>query len=484
MILMLIYLLFYLSLARDIINTNNERIMRVNLLTSKVYELEKQIEVDLLSYRFNKNISTLELIEQHTTDIYLALDEMDSYLQSESGREIRLNFITSKERALDTRNDLIDAINSNSDVEINRNYQKWLLKSQNINATLQDLTNYNLNTLRRSSDVYERAISNVYNVALLTMISTLVLVVILFFYLRNIITIPIKRITDVASRISEGHFGDKLDAASSDELGVLAKDLNKMALNLQVNYHRLEREVRQKEDALLKGRELERRKDDFISMASHELKTPVTSIKVFTQILERSSKEKGDIMALKYLVRMGDQIDRLTNIINELLDVSRIQTGRLELNLEPTSLRNLIEETCENIQATVVDHKIKCYGDELDIINIDKYRTGQVLVNLLTNAVKYSPSGGEVEMEYKNRPDDVLVSVRDQGIGIPEEYHDRIFERFYRVYDKNEKTFPGLGMGLYISSEIIKKHGGRIWVESKEGEGSTFYFTLPKNNVG
>ena len=189
-------------------------------------------------------------------------------------------------------------------------------------------------------------------------------------------------------------------------------------------------------------------------------------------------------MALKYLVRMGDQIDRLTNIINELLDVSRIQTGRLELNLEPTSLRNLIEETCENIQATVVDHKIKCYGDELDIINIDKYRTGQVLVNLLTNAVKYSPSGGEVEMEYKNRPDDVLVSVRDQGIGIPEEYHDRIFERFYRVYDKNEKTFPGLGMGLYISSEIIKKHGGRIWVESKEGEGSTFYFTLPKNNVG
>ena len=150
MILMLIYLLFYLSLARDIINTNNERIMRVNLLTSKVYELEKQIEVDLLSYRFNKNISTLELIEQHTTDIYLALDEMDSYLQSESGREIRLNFITSKERALDTRNDLIDAINSNSDVEINRNYQKWLLKSQNINATLQDLTNYNLNTLRRS----------------------------------------------------------------------------------------------------------------------------------------------------------------------------------------------------------------------------------------------------------------------------------------------------------------------------------------------
>ena len=253
-----------------------------------------------------------------------------------------------------------------------------------------------------------------------------------------------------------------------------------MALSLQANYHRLEKEIKEKEEALLKGRELERRKDDFISMASHELKTPVTSIKVFTQILEKYNKEKGDVQDLKYLTRMSDQIDRLTKIINELLDVSRIQSRRLELSKELVSPSQIIEEACENIQATVPSHKILFRKTDVKPVFIDKYRINQVLVNLLTNAVKYSPSGGEILLKLEENPGEVVVSVKDHGIGISKEYHDRIFERFYRVYDKNEKTFPGLGMGLYISSEIVKKHKGRIWFESEEGKGSTFYFSLPK----
>ena len=478
--LMLIFLLMYLRFARDVIETNNERVQKVNELTSYVYDLEKQIDVDILSYRFNKNVSTLGLISQHTTRMNTALEEMDKYLQTGSGRDIKRNFEMSREGSIETRDNLIKAIQNGSEIEINRNYQKWLLKTQNINAALQDLTNYNLNTLKQSTQIHQLTMLSVYRTAVITMVSTLLLIVVLFLYLRNVVAKPIQQLSRIASRISEGHFGDRLELSSDDEIGELAKNINKMALSLQANYHRLEKEIKEKEEALLKGRELERRKDDFISMASHELKTPVTSIKVFTQILEKYNKEKGDVQDLKYLTRMSDQIDRLTKIINELLDVSRIQSRRLELSKELVSPSQIIEEACENIQATVPSHKILFRKTDVKPVFIDKYRINQVLVNLLTNAVKYSPSGGEILLKLEENPGEVVVSVKDHGIGISKEYHDRIFERFYRVYDKNEKTFPGLGMGLYISSEIVKKHKGRIWFEREEGKGSTFYFSLPK----
>src|SRR3990167_1890317 len=298
--LMLLFRSMYLRFARDVIETNNERVQKVNELTSYVYDLEKQIDVDILSYRFNKNVSTLGLISQHTTRMNTALEEMDKYLQTGSGRDIKRNFEMSREGSIETRDNLIKAIQNGSEIEINRNYQRWLLKTQNINAALQDLTNYNLNTLRRSTQIHQLTMLSVYRTAVITMVSTLLLIVVLFLYLRNVVAKPIQQLSRIASRISEGHFGDRLELSSDDEIGELAKNINKMALSLQANYHRLEKEIKEKEEALLKGRELERRKDDFISMASHELKTPVTSIKVFTQILERSSKEKNDITALKY----------------------------------------------------------------------------------------------------------------------------------------------------------------------------------------
>lgn len=225
--------------------------------------------------------------------------------------------------------------------------------------------------------------------------------------------------------------------------------------------------------------ELERRKDEFISIASHELKTPVTSLKVFTQILERLFKKNGEEKVLRYLFRMNQQIDVLTNLIGDLLDVSKIQSGKLQLRRDWFFLDQVIKETVETIQESADAHKIvmknirrkKVYGD-LD-------RIAQVLTNLLTNAIKYSPGKKKVIVSQKITKDKVVVSVKDYGIGILKSHQRKIFERFYRVYEDKDKTFPGLGMGLYISSKIIARHSGNMWVESTQGKGATFYFSLP-----
>ena len=226
-------------------------------------------------------------------------------------------------------------------------------------------------------------------------------------------------------------------------------------------------------------KELEKRKDDFISMASHELKTPITSIKALTQILKRSFEKQGMTQTALYLSKMEVQIDKLTKLIGDLLDISKIQAGQLEFDEEAFDFDELVRETVENVQQTSKTHTILVSGALHREIVGDKDHIGQVLVNLLTNAIKYSPEADRVNVRIRADEQDIIVSVQDYGVGIAQEHRDKIFERFYRVYDERDKTFPGLGIGLYISYQIVKRHGGNLWVESREGEGSTFYFSLP-----
>lgn len=226
--------------------------------------------------------------------------------------------------------------------------------------------------------------------------------------------------------------------------------------------------------------ELENRKDEFISMASHELKTPITSIKVFTQILQRQTKNTRIDNSKLYLKRMDAQINRLSNLINELLDVSRIQSDKLMLNISKINLNKLVKESVENIQATTDSHKIIVRGCIKNKITADKDRIEQVLINLLTNAIKYSPKGKKVLLNIDDNKDKIMISIKDYGMGIPKKYQAKIFERFFRIDDERHSASPGLGMGLFISKGIIEKHKGKIWVESKVNKGSTFYFILPK----
>lgn len=222
-------------------------------------------------------------------------------------------------------------------------------------------------------------------------------------------------------------------------------------------------------------------RDDFISVASHELKTPVTSVKMFTQVLRHHSEQIGDYKAVDHLSKMDKQLNKLTELIYNLLNISKIQAGRMEFNYERFNFDKSVKEVVEVLQQSAPKHILTVQGATKKDIMGDEERIGQVINNLVSNAVKYSPKANKIVISLSSNKDNVKVTVQDFGIGMEKGHFKRIFERFYRVYDTTDKTFPGLGIGLYISSEIIKRHGGKFWVDSTIGKGSVFYFTLPVN---
>jgi two-component system CheB/CheR fusion protein len=187
-----------------------------------------------------------------------------------------------------------------------------------------------------------------------------------------------------------------------------------------------------------------------------------------------------DEKATKTLLGIKNQTDKLQGLVSDLLDVSRIQTGKLSFKKEPFCINDLLKEIISVLQSTTSQQIILKKYPHVQI-NADKFRIYQVVTNLLTNAIKYSPQGEKIWIEIQSLKNKLVVSVKDQGIGIDKNQQKRIFDRLYQVTDAKEKKFPGLGMGLYISREIIKRHRGAIWVEGEKGKGSTFYFSLPLN---
>jgi PAS domain S-box-containing protein len=226
-------------------------------------------------------------------------------------------------------------------------------------------------------------------------------------------------------------------------------------------------------------KQAEERKDDFISVASHELRTPITSIKIFNQILEQRLKSGKDKKLLEHVEKMDVQINKLSVLISDLLDLARIRSGKFKFRKELLSIDDLIKETVVSLAEAETKQTIIVKGQVMKKVQADRYRIGQVLINLISNAIKYSPNSDRIVVQSKQDTEKVTVSVTDFGIGIPKKAQDKIFERFFRVEGKEEKTYPGFGIGLYVSSEIVKRHNGKIWVESEKGKGSTFYFTIP-----
>ncbi|TMB86198.1 MAG: PAS domain-containing sensor histidine kinase [Chloroflexi bacterium] len=225
-------------------------------------------------------------------------------------------------------------------------------------------------------------------------------------------------------------------------------------------------------------KEFEQRKDHFISMASHELKTPLAILSAFTQLLREwfEAEDRQDVIL--HLSKMDDQITRLTKLVADLLDISKMQAGKIELAQEAVDMDELLREVVENLQPTTT-HRLLVKGAAHRSITGDRDRLGQVLMNLLTNAIKYSPQAETVMVRVAQTRDTLTVSVQDFGIGIAQSHQEKLFERFYRVYSEKDQTYPGLGIGLYIAHEIIQRHGGKMWVDSFEGKGSTFSFSLP-----
>jgi PAS domain S-box-containing protein len=227
-----------------------------------------------------------------------------------------------------------------------------------------------------------------------------------------------------------------------------------------------------------KLQELNTYKDEFMAMASHELKTPLTVIKATLQVLEHKMAEDINFDLVNKTLK---QVNKLSELINNLLDVSKTQAGKLELNYSRFDLTILLKETIDSIQQTTSQHKIVFNSNAPEVfVNADRHRIEQVIINMLTNAVKYSPGAGVITVDAFEDIDKITVSVKDNGIGIPADDIENIFSSFYRV-QALASTFSGSGIGLYISSEIIKRHGGDIWAQSEEGKGSAFYFSIPRD---
>ncbi len=224
--------------------------------------------------------------------------------------------------------------------------------------------------------------------------------------------------------------------------------------------------------------QLQLRKDEFISVASHELKTPITSISASMQILQKFTKTENlpDKVSL-FINKASNNLNKLVHLLDDLLNVTKIQQGQLALNKTRFNIVELIKDCCEHIH-TAGTHEFVITGSDFLMIDADYRRIDQVMVNLLNNAVKYSPQAKKVEISISSDEHNITVSVRDFGIGINPDKLPHLFDRYYRV-DALGHQFSGLGLGLYISSEIITRHGGKIAADSTLGDGSTFWFTLP-----
>jgi len=259
--------------------------------------------------------------------------------------------------------------------------------------------------------------------------------------------------------------------------------------DLQVRVDEATAELRDQYERL---QELDRLKTQFMSVASHELKTPVTAMSGFLQVALRRIKKRLDAgppepdtwaaeqsAVAEQLVIVQRQTTKLARLIDELLDVSRIQSGRVEFDHQRMDLGHLAREVVERMQTTTTNHTLQVTAIGAAEIVADRDHLEQVLNNLIANAVKYSPDGGTITITVGSEGDGAALSVSDTGIGIPEEELSSVFGLFYRSPDRRARDVGGMGLGLYISKEIVDRHGGRIWAESTVGKGTTFHVRLP-----
>jgi signal transduction histidine kinase len=251
-----------------------------------------------------------------------------------------------------------------------------------------------------------------------------------------------------------GDYSQSIPDSGKDEIGTLIKVFNSLLRHVKEN---------------------ETRKDEFIGIASHELKTPLTSIKGYLELLNTIETKQPNKQLVEKAFSNAGKLDKL---IKDLLDVSKMQIGQLELNLSTFDIDELIDETVASFQMVAKTHTISVthYTDH-QFIRADRQRVEQVLINLLSNAVKYSSDESQVLVSLRRQDGEVVVGIRDFGQGVPKGEETNIFERFYRTKNVS-KHISGFGLGLYICRDIIQRHKGIIWVESEE-KGSLFCFSLP-----
>jgi len=285
--------------------------------------------------------------------------------------------------------------------------------------------------------------------------------------LAQMMTKPIKQMAKGAELIGQGKLDTTIVVKSKDELGSLARDLNKMSSQLK---------------------EIDQMKSDFLASVTHELKSPLTSLIMYVDLfLEGAAGELTD-KAKKFLKIMERSSNRLSRFIDDLLDMAKIERGKMEIKKESLEILPIVSETVELIKPQADEKDIEIamnIPDNLPLVFVDGDRTRQIITNLLSNSIKFTPEKGKISIKIQDEKECLQLSLSDTGIGIPPEQISRIFDKFEQVREVRERVKgpKGTGLGLAIVKSIVEAQGGKIWVESEVDKGSTFYFTLPKQTM-
>jgi two-component system, NtrC family, sensor kinase len=308
---------------------------------------------------------------------------------------------------------------------------------------------------------------------------------------RNLVR-PIESIQVAAAKIGSGALDQRIDTSSRDELGALAEEFNRMAARLQASYVGLELQVQERTRELAsalakldeKSRELEAASDhksEFLADMSHELRTPLNAISGFSQVLRKQLLGEINEKQAEYLDDILASARHLLSLIDDVLDLAKVEAGQIELDVMPFSLREALERGVVIVRERATREEVRVLlssAPGVDTVMGDERRIRQVVFNLLSNAVKFAPAGSTVDVAAARVDGEVRVTVSDSGPGIAPEDQTRIFEEFQQAAAGKEQR-EGTGLGLALSRRLVELHGGHIWVDSEVGKGSTFAFTLP-----
>jgi len=356
--------------------------------------------------------------------------------------------------------------------------EQWLILRQRVDRLANDLYQQaaalaNLKTaqiddlIARNASSFQTSRNLVIGVA----VGAIVLALLLGFVLAWSVIDPIQRIDARLAAIASGDFSGHVDVKNRDELGGLAANVNRMNDELRRLYTELE--------------ETSRHKSEFLASMSHELRTPLNAIIGFSVVLREEMFGPVNEKQAEYLDDIVSSGNHLLSLINDVLDLSKVEAGQVELEVGPFSLREALERGVVMVRELATEEEVQVElsaGPEVDVVEGDERRIKQVIFNLLSNAVKFTPAGGEVDVSAIRVNGEVRVSVADTGPGIAPGDHERVFEEFQQT-DAGLERLEGTGLGLALSKRLVELHGGRIWLESELGKGSTFVFTLPAGSA-
>jgi signal transduction histidine kinase len=303
------------------------------------------------------------------------------------------------------------------------------------------------------------------------------------------LTRPLEELRRGADQIASGKLDVRLKVHVDDELNQLASSFNSMAEQLQKSYTELEQKVKERtnelEEANLRLRKADRLKSEFLANMSHELRTPLNSILGFAELLKEKAFGPLTDQQLQYLNNIANSGKHLLELINDILDLAKVDAGKIELHPEPFSVVQLIDEIHAIVRSIAKKKNIQVNREispELQTITVDHSRFKQIMYNLLSNALKFTPENGTVTIYVQSSKELVEFAVQDTGIGIALEDHDRIFNEFEQVDGSRARKYEGTGLGLALTKRLVELHGGKIWIESELGKGSKFIFTIPIKN--